>query len=53
MGNIVHNHLEEYHQFPLANRVWCFNYVFKTNLVLLISFLVLFCPISSHSFALG
>jgi hypothetical protein len=28
-------------------------FVFKTNLVLLISFLVLFCPISSHSFALA
>ncbi len=41
-----------YHQFPFAIHERCFNKMFKNNLVQLISFLILFCPIPSRSFAL-
>jgi hypothetical protein len=46
------DHKERYYQFPFAIHERRFNKIFKNNLVPLISFLILFNPVPSHSFAI-
>ncbi len=48
----IRDRQEWYHQLPFAFHEQCTNEIFKTNLILLILFLILFCPILSRSFSL-